>query len=145
MENYLVRAMEVSRLSPTQLDKLHRFEKSIQSLRGLDQRTNTYQTIVNREPRCLYPQEIQGGFGLGPLKEHYGIPADNDTAQSAHAQRLRGEFRAAGLMPVRGDINLCNIEEVHLFDESIRSCASINFHFDLATVGKKSRRLSDEV
>lgn len=102
---------------------------------------------LHRATRCLYPHEIQERFGLPTLKEHYEIPTDNDSAQSSHNQRLRGEFRAAGLFPQHGDISVADIDAVHSFDESVRQAdqdLKITLQFTMPGAGKK-KRASDDI
>lgn len=102
MEYYLCRALESCRLTEEQLYKLHAHEKK------------------ERVKRCLNPFEIQEIFGLNSLKEHYRIPV-NDSAQSGHNQKLRGIFRNKNLIPVNGDFSVMQIDEIHAFDEKVRS------------------------
>lgn len=99
MEYFLCRALEVCRVGHEELIKLHVHEKNI--------------------GRCLLPAEIQDILALAPLKEHYQIP-DHDPSQSAHNQRLRGEFRINGLIPKHGDFVLTEIGDIHNFDERVR-------------------------
>ncbi len=99
MEYYLCRAMEVCRLSGEQLARLHVAENNIK--------------------RGLYPFEIQALFKLCTLKEHYGIPPDNEIAQANHDQKLRVQFRRLKLIPLGEDLVLTKIDALKKFDLSV--------------------------
>lgn len=79
-------------------------------------------------------------MALPTLKEHYQVPVDNDAAQSSHNQRLRGEFRKAGLIPKYDDYPVSRVEEIHNFDFKARE-ANDHMKVDLmCRAGNVSKR-----
>ncbi len=123
MEYFLCRAMEIGRLSSDQIDLLHIIEKE----------------------SLLMPHEIQNRFGVPPLKENYQIPPEDLTGQAQHNQRLRGDFRRAGIYPESGDLPR-DLKIVHAFDAKVNE-ALIENKINLFYMGGKSakKRFSDEV
>lgn len=120
MEYYLVRAMEVCRLSQSQSARLHAHEASDRISRDFDPILGTYKETAVRGMRCLMPYEIQEKFGLPTLKEAYGIPED-DQDQAKHNQRLRKDFAKNDIFPKGGDLSTMRVREVHDFDLLVRS------------------------
>lgn len=121
MEYLLSRSMDVCRLNYEDMIKLHVREKNA--------------------GRCFFPQEIQGIFKLPLIKQHYEIP-DHEAAQSAHNQRLRNEFLAAGL---NLNMGYSEPESIHDFDNKVRG-----FHDEMKIDfkyrgGLVRRKISDEV
>ena len=124
MEYYLVRAMEVSRLSSPKLDTLHQKEISLN--------------------RCLMPTEIQTVFGLPTLKETWQIP-EIETVQASHAMKLRSKFRELDLSPKFGDLSVTDPESVHNFDLKVMRLVE-NGELDLICSMPTSRsRVADSV
>lgn len=141
MEYFLCRALEVCRLSQSEIEKLHEHEKSDRILKKYDASKGTFGEMQMKIPRCLMPHEIQSMFNKPLLKESYLIPEDQ-TLQSVHFNRLRNEFRAIDLIPKGGDFSAQNIEAIHFFDESVIH-ASNALKVDLVFRGKEKKgRLS---
>ena len=127
MEYYLCRAMEVCRLDHEQMIQLHVKERNIE--------------------RGLNPYEIQEIFKLPTLKEHYGIPQDNDSAQANHNQKLRMKFRELGLKPQHGDLAYGDLRALEDFDFKVRKAhdeLSLDLQFSLGKVGRRNIHQFDE-
>lgn len=117
--------MEIGRLSPEQII--------------------TIQTKERNSGRALMPYEIDALYGFPPLKEHYGIPPDDLTAQAGHNQRLRGDFRRANIYPEH-DLPQKNVEKVHSFDQEVVLALEqnrINLHFMGGSPRRK--RMADQI
>lgn len=122
MEYYLCRAMEVGRLSPVQLDRLHNQEQK----------------------KCLFPFEIQSLFNLSTLKQIWGIP-NNDISQDLHNQRLRLDFKKINLVPAMGDLSVLDTSAVHDFDIRVRhEMEQGNLNLS-CNIGGGKKRLKDSV
>lgn len=77
---------------------------------------------------------------LYSIKEHYKIPESDSSSQADHAQKLRTDFRKAGLYPTDGDLLVKNVEEAHSFDERVSDALSsgkIDLYFSRQKSGKK--------
>jgi len=122
MEYFLCRAMEIGRLSSDQIDWLQLNEK-----------------------KGWMPYEIQARFGVPLLKEHYQIPPDDLNAQAVHNQRLRGDFRRAGLFPDGGDISVSDLKRLHEFDRKVLDALTSNI-INLFYMGPnaKKKKYTDE-
>lgn len=143
MEYLLARAHEIARLGIYQIEKLHKFEKSESVPYGYDEKTNTVSGFINRIPRCLYPHEIQDGFKLSSISEHYGIPADFNL-QGQHVQRLRVQLKSLNIFPSIPVTNT-DIQSVHVFDDSLKPLVEqmkIDFSFQYS---RGSGRIKERV
>lgn len=121
MEYYLCRAMEVCRLNEEQLIQLYTKEKNTR--------------------RGLNPCEIQELFKLPTLKEHYGIPPENDNAQANYNQKLRIKFRECELRPGGEDLSYGDLEKLKEFDSKVRRAfdeLKLDFQFSLGKAGKRA-------
>jgi hypothetical protein len=123
---FLARAMEIGRMSPDQVDLLHSCE------------------VKNR---ALQPYEIQILFGLPQLKEHYQLPPEDLNAQAVHNQRLRGDFRRAGIYPDGGDMSGARLDTLHAFDNRFLLALAenkINL-FYMGPTETKRKRITDSL
>lgn len=94
--------------------------------------------------RGLLPSEIQEIFALPLIKEAYQIP-ENESGQSSHNQRLRSEFRNAGILPRDGDLSVTDLQGLHKFDVLAR-IASDDLRVNLTYSGAKAkRRVTDDL
>jgi len=139
--------MEVCRLSEDVLSRLHAHELSERYLQDYDSLTGTFKKNEKKEVRCLMPFEIQEMFNLPPLKQVYMIP-EVEAEQSSHNQRLRNEFRLAGLVENGRDLSVVNVLEVHAFDRKAKEAndalkIDLVFRGSKTTKGKFSERVSD--
>lgn len=98
IENYLIRAMNVTRLSNDSLYLLHEKEKTL--------------------GRALTGPEIQDIFHLPNCKEGWGIPDKNEDC-AKHNARLRQVMGEKGLIPLGGDFDH-GIQRNHDFDFKIK-------------------------
>lgn len=142
MEYYLCRALEVARLDDSQLALLHKHEKSVESKRGYDYQTQTYESVNPRAPRALTPFEIQQMFNLPTLKEHYCIPSDENTL-SVHMDLVRKQLRAKNLVPLSGELSSFEVEKVHNFDANIREEVTNGIVSFFYSTPLRSRKKSD--
>lgn len=146
MEFYLCRAMEVARLLPDQVERLHAHELSNRQMIEYDPTTETCKEFALRKIRCLMPYEIQDAFHLPPLREHYRIPG-KDSDQAGHNQRLRLEFRKLDLVPKGGELSALDPFDVHAFDVKVRSAVmlgKINFAFQGGGRGRTRDEFDDD-
>lgn len=78
MEYYTVRAMEIWRSLPDEIEQLHRHEVTDRKGVGYDPSTQTVSGFERRSPRCLMPFEIQSVFNRPPLKAYFEWPHNNE-------------------------------------------------------------------
>lgn len=143
MEFYLARAHDIARLEPVQIELLHSFELKDSIGVNWNRQTGTHAVFVKRTPRCLLAHEIQEGFRIPSIKDHFQIPED-DSFQSMHVQRIRSRMKELNLVPLKPLIPLA-VEATHLFDESLRGVVDelkIDFMFQGRSPG---RRLKDRL
>lgn len=144
MEYYLCRAMEIARLTESQLQDLQEHEKKERILKDFDQLTGEYRKNQIRERRCSMPYEIQAMFSLVPLKEIWCIPFDDLSAQAAHSSRLRGELKK--IIAPLSDLPVVNVKDIHDFDIKIRNMFNSGEVDFVYSGGKKERkRLTDGI
>ena len=118
VENYIIRALNVTRLSSDNLWKLQQREIAI--------------------GRAFGAQEIQEVFHIDTAKSAWGIPDKNEDC-AKHNARLRKEMAEKGLVP-KHDFTHGDLDEIHKFDDQIRS-AYEKMDIDLSYQGgKKSFR-----
>jgi len=119
VENYLIRALNVTRLSSDSLYLLQTKEKAI--------------------GRLLSSSDIQSLYRLDSIKSAWGIPDKNEDC-AKHNARLRDSMREKGLIPQYGDFDHGEVEAAHEFDDKIR-LAYDKMEIDLSYQGgKKSFR-----
>jgi hypothetical protein len=122
MFNDVARAMEVARLSPTELSELHRIE--------------------NAMGRCLIPGEIQERFRLSSLKVAWRIP-NLPSQQRRHSSRILTALHAHGCFDNNGgSVNLANVSATHIFDAKVAALVregQINFAYQ----GRSSKKRSE--
>ena len=145
MEEYLCRAMEVARLTDSELERLQNHEKKDRVLKEFDPITNTFKKQELRIRKILRPFEIQECLKLCTLKEQYGIPVDDDFHQNMHNQRLRKEMKDLKLTPLY-DFHVHEVDKIHPWDWEVKEAVKagkISFYYQSGGMGKK--RVEEEL
>jgi hypothetical protein len=112
------RALEISRLSAEQIERLHSHEVKTELPIGWDPESRTYTRPVTRHRRCLMAYEIQAMFNLSPLRQHYEIE-DSESGRARAAVRADNAISAAGLFPEFEHLSAADVDRIHEFDSRV--------------------------
>lgn len=112
MDDCVVRVLEVLRLMPDEMDRLHNEEVRETVPVDYDPETGTCSQVIARTPRCWMPWEIQEVFHKPPLKEYYhlsgrGVFAEQETAE--RFTKIQRAVKAALFEGAQVMFSKCNV------------------------------------
>lgn len=118
------RALQISLLSERQIKGLHERE--------------------NLRHYCIPNWNIQSCFNLPTIKESYGIPADDNSAQEAYSAKIRKQLEDAKMFLVESDdrIGELSVDATHSFDWNVWNKKG---NFDFSCTGGRVSRLKQAV